>query len=103
MRNTTLSIVFIFLSLFNKAYCEQLTIVYPEVKAPYDAIFAQIIQGIENEFSDDTIHLKLPSKFDATQIAQQITTQKVIALGKRGLRIAKQIYRENKWSSAPYH
>ncbi|GLX80309.1 hypothetical protein tinsulaeT_36490 [Thalassotalea insulae] len=94
MRNTTLLIVFIFLCFFNKAYSEQLTVVYPEVKAPYDAIFEQIIQGVSNEFGDDIIHLKLPNQFDVAQIAQQITTQKVIALGKRGLRVARKIYQE---------
>ncbi len=73
-------------------YAEPLTIVYPDVKAPYDKIFQQITQGIESEFPDEVIHLKLPSKFDAKEVAKKITTNKMVALGNRGMMIAKQVY-----------
>ena len=77
---------------FIAANAEPLTIVYPDVKAPYDKIFQQITQGIESEFPDKVTHLKLPRKFDAKEIAKKITTNKMIALGKRGMMIAKQVY-----------
>ncbi len=87
-------IIFILLSTCLFAHGEQLTVVYPNVKAPYDKIFEQIIQGISKEFNGDVIHLQLPNEFNAEAIAKTITTDKVIALGNRGMRIAKQIYQE---------
>jgi putative ABC transport system substrate-binding protein len=88
-----LFIVPLFGLCFN-AHSEELTVVYPEVKAPYDKIFQQITSGIESEFKGRVHHLKLPRKFDAEQQASTITTNKVIALGKRGMRIAKQLYKD---------
>lgn len=73
---------------------EELTVVYPEVKAPYDIIFQQITRGIESEFNGKVHHLKLPRKFDAKAQANAITTQKIIALGNRGMRIAKELYND---------
>ncbi len=92
-----LNIVLLFSLLFSVSLCtyaEQVTVVYPNVKAPYDTIFKQIIQGIDKVFHNEVIHLKLASKFDAEQTAQKITTPKVIALGRRGMRIAKHIYHQ---------
>ena len=74
------------------ASAETLTIVYPDVKAPYDKIFNKITKGIESEYGDEVIHLKIPSKFDPKAIANKITTQKMIALGKRGMMVAKEVY-----------
>jgi len=85
---------FLLLSISINAYAEKVTVVYPDVKAPYDVIFQQINSGIETSLEGEIIHLKLPSKFDAKKIAQSIKTEKVIALGRRGMRIAKQIYKE---------
>ena len=76
------------------ASAEELTVVYPEVKAPYDKIFQQITRGIEGEFKGKVHHLKLPRKFDAEQQVNKIKTNKVIALGKRGMRIAKLLYND---------
>jgi len=92
---TSYILLFILLfSISSNAYAEQVTVVYPDVKAPYDVIFQQITSGIETSFNGDVIHIKLPRKFDAKKIAQTIKTDKVIALGRRGMRIAKQIYKE---------
>ena len=87
-------LLFALLNISINAYAEQVTVVYPDVKAPYDNIFKQITLGIETSLDGEVIHLKLPAKFDAKKIAQAITTDKVIALGRRGMRIAKQIYKE---------
>jgi len=76
------------------AFAEKVTVVYPDVKAPYDVIFKQITHGIETKFKGDVVHLKLPKTFDAITVAQEIHTDKVIALGRRGMRIAKQIYQD---------
>lgn len=72
---------------------EELTVIYPDVDEPYNEIFNQIKNGINDEFNGETIEVKLPSKFNPALIANKITTQKVIALGKRGWMVAKQIYK----------
>ena len=72
---------------------EKLTIIYPEVNAPYDVIFNQIKSGITSEFNGDIVEIKLPVKFNNDEVIKSITTDKVIALGKRGWLIAKQIYK----------
>ncbi len=84
-------------SLFTFFSCqlsaEKLTIIYPEVNAPYDIIFNQIKSGITSEYTGEVVELKLPVKFDNDEVIKSITTDKVIALGKRGWLIAKQIYK----------
>lgn len=86
--------ILLLLSFYIEVSAEELTVVYPEVKAPYDKIFQQITRGIESEFNGTVHHLKLPRKFDAKAQAKAITTQKIIALGNRGMRIAKQLYND---------
>lgn len=76
------------------ASIEKVTVVYPDVNSPYDKIFSQIINGIESELDGRVIKLKLPRSFNKTEVSQSISTQHVIALGKRGLSIAKEIYKE---------
>lgn len=73
-------------------YAEEVTVVYPDVKAPYDVIFQKINSGIQNEFDGDITLLKVPNKFSPAQIANKIKTDKVIALGKRGMVVAREIY-----------
>lgn len=85
---------FVLLNVCANAQSEQLTVVYPDVSPPYNTIFEQIIQGISTEFNGELIHLKLPEEYDATQSAKSITTEKVIALGQRGMHIAEQIYKD---------
>lgn len=90
--NTLLTILF--LCLCHPIQAEEVTVVYPDVKAPYDRIFQQMTQGIASEFEGEITYLKLPRTFDALTISKSITTNKVIALGKRGMRIAKELYNE---------
>ena len=78
----------------NAVHAENVTVIYPDIKAPYDKIFQQITNGIKTEFNGEVFHLKLPRKFNPVTQANKITTQKVIALGKRGMRIAREIYKE---------
>ncbi len=72
---------------------EQLTLVYPDVKAPYDKIFQQINQGIQQEFNGDITFIPLSKDYNIEKTVQAIKTQKVIALGKRGMNVAKRIYK----------
>ena len=70
---------------------EKLTVIYPDVPPPYSKIFEQINLGIKEHSKHEIIHLKLPSQFNPSEVAKSIQTDKVIALGKRGLAIAKKI------------
>jgi putative ABC transport system substrate-binding protein len=90
IKTTLLSLIFFFNCQLS---AETLTIIYPDVDAPYDIIFNQIKSGIASEFKGEIIEIKLPVKFDNTEVVNSIITDKVIALGKRGWIIAKQIYK----------
>lgn len=94
MINRLIRLIFCFslLSFNVNIKADSLTVVYPDVNAPYDTIYEQIKQGIDSEFKGDITYLKLPSKFDPNEIASSIKNDKVIALGKRGWVIAKKIY-----------
>ena len=73
---------------------EPLTVLYPDVKAPYNVIFEQIIDGILDEYQGKIILQKLPKKFNPQAVANDISTNKVIALGQRGMAVAKQMYQD---------
>lgn len=81
-----------------RALAEPLTVVYPQVKAPYDEIFKQIIQGIEHQQQGNLrlVALDANSKLDqiALDIAKDPATA-VIALGKSSYQVARQIQRTN--------
>lgn len=82
------------LSMLNIVHAEKVTVVYPDVAAPYDLIFDQIIAGISSEFKGEVLKYKLPTKFNSLDVAKSISTDKVIALGQRGMSVAKEIYNE---------
>ncbi len=90
----TAILVVTLLSVPNTQAKDKLTIIYPDVKAPYNKIFNQIKKGIYAEFNGDIIEQKLPAQFNAFEISNDITTDKVIALGQRGWIVAKQIYKQ---------
>lgn len=81
------------LSLYSYAN-DKVTVLYPDVGAPYDVIFNQINVGIASEFNGSVTKIKLPKTFDAKKISSTIKTNKVIALGKGGWTVAKQIYKD---------
>ncbi|MCU4675148.1 hypothetical protein N7931_05825 [Catenovulum sp. 2E275] len=84
-----ISNTFLLFSLQLKA--DELTVVYPVVKPPYDEIFNQIRDGIAEGFPGQISELKLANKFETEFVKKQIKTHKVIALGKGGWIVAKQI------------
>ncbi|MGJ8692609.1 MAG: ABC transporter substrate binding protein [Thalassotalea sp.] len=92
--STKTFLILLMLSFSALADTGKVTVVYPDVSAPYDQIFQQILNGISTEFDGDIAYLKLPKTFDPELLAAQITTEKIIALGKRGMRIAKELYQE---------
>lgn len=86
--------IFLCFALSSFASARSLTVVYPDVKAPYDVIFDKINQGIASEYDGKITHVKLPARFKPEEFSDQIDTDKVIALGKRGLAVAKLLYQE---------
>lgn len=83
---------------WTRALAEPLTVVYPQVKAPYDEIFKQIIQGIEYQQQGNLQLLALDANSQLEQIAVDIAKDPataVIALGKSGYQVARQIQRTN--------
>lgn len=89
------SLLLLFFSSYSvSASVEKVTVIYPDVKSPYNRIFDQIISGINSELDGNIVKLKLPRSFNKKDVSESITTQKVIALGRRGLSIAKEIYKE---------
>jgi len=93
--NSILILTLILFSCYSlSASDEKVTVIYPDVKPPYDKIFSQIMNGIESELDSSIVKLKLPRSFDKTEIVESISTKKVIALGKRGFSIAKEVYKE---------
>ncbi len=74
---------------------EVLSVIYPEVKAPYDEIFKQIVKGIEDEYQGPIKLYPLKSEFSVADTVQQLdehNEQMVIALGKSGYQVAKAVY-----------
>lgn len=85
----------IFCLLYGKCFSvlsEELTVIFPDVKAPYRMIFEQINKGILAEHKGNVTLIELPQKFSPKALSSNIKTEKVIALGKRGMMVAKEIY-----------
>lgn len=83
---------------WSRALAEPLTVLYPQVKAPYDEIFKQIIQGIEYQQQGNLQLVALDANSQLEQIAVDITKDPataVIALGKSGYQVARHIQRTN--------
>ncbi|WP_426369810.1 ABC transporter substrate-binding protein [Pseudocolwellia sp. HL-MZ7] len=69
----------------------KVTVIYPDVKSSSNNVFPEIVKGIKSAFKGEVITLKLPQNFNSKDIISSITTQQVIALGKPGLVIGKEV------------
>jgi len=80
--------------LLNSGYCfseDKVTVIYPEIIASSTSIYFEILKGIESEFEGDVITLELPQTFNSQDIANSITTEHVIALGRQGMVVGKEV------------
>ncbi len=71
-----------------------LTVLYPQVKAPYDEIFRQIISGVQQQHTGDVSLVQLSSAADVERLTaelQQAPDRMVIALGKSGYQVAQKL------------
>lgn len=94
----TISILISAMMAVAKPLAADLTVVYPQVKAPYNEIFEQIIRGIEHQQQDGLQLYPLDGKSPLENTAKELSrdpTNLVIALGKSGYQVAQQIQQTN--------
>ncbi|SHM73826.1 putative ABC transport system substrate-binding protein [Duganella sacchari] len=75
------------LLLSSNAAAQSLTVLYPEIGEPYRAVFAEIIQGIEEQSKARAHTVPLAANSDAAELRGN-AARVVIALGRQGLRAA---------------
>ena len=74
-----------------------ITVLYPDVRAPYNQIFDQIIAGIHQENDGNLRTIALGKSANLPQTIQQLdnpNTEMIVGLGKRGYMVAKQLYKK---------
>ena len=80
--------------LFTLPAWAKLSVLYPQVPSPYDQIFDEIIRGIGDGYDGD-VQVRSISKSDKLDsLAQWLSSEDangVIALGKRGFRVAREV------------
>lgn len=75
------------LLLSGNAAAQSLTVLYPEIGEPYRAVFAEIIQGIEEQSKARAHTVPLVVNSDAAELRGN-AARVVIALGRQGLKAA---------------
>lgn len=81
-----------------EAVADELSVVYPQVKAPYNEIFEQIIRGIEHQQQGELHLYPLDGKTAVEQTTKELSRDPnhlVIGLGKSGYQVAQQLQRTN--------
>lgn len=76
---------------------DKLAVVYPDVPSPANLVFEEIIAGIEASHPNNLLIKAIPSSESPDESIAWVNEQQpemLIALGKRGYRIAKYIYRD---------
>ncbi|MDZ7871239.1 MAG: ABC transporter substrate binding protein [Rheinheimera sp.] len=94
----TISMLISAMMAMAKPLAADLTVVYPQVKAPYNEIFEQIIRGIEHQQQDGLQLYPLDGKSPLENTAKELSrdpTKLVIALGKSGYQVAQKIQQTN--------
>lgn len=77
------------LLLGRPALAQALTVLYPELGGPYRTVFAEIIQGIEEQSKAHARAVPLAANSDPAELRALLKTGKVvIALGRQGLKAA---------------
>lgn len=75
---------------------DKLVVVYPEVPAPANLLFEEIVSGIESAYPDNLVIRAIGRTESPDASLEWVNAQHpemLIALGKRGYRIAKYIYK----------
>lgn len=86
-------VVFAFLFLPFIVSAKHLTIVYPKLQPPFDKIYHQINKGIIDNYDGKIDYLRLPINFDSEEVIKNLKSDRVIALGRVGYQLAKDLYK----------
>lgn len=90
-------LTFFVFSSFEVIARDKLAVVYPEVPSPANLVFEEIIAGIEDSHPDNLLIKAIPRTESPDESLAWVNQQQpdmLIALGKRGYRIAKYIYKD---------
>ena len=87
--------VYIFTAMFTPcigyAYQISIAVIYPDVKPPYNAVFSQIIEGINQQLETKINEYPLGDGVDPVALRKKLddqNTEVIIALGRRGAEVA---------------
>ncbi|PAJ73810.1 hypothetical protein CJF42_13850 [Pseudoalteromonas sp. NBT06-2] len=72
-------------------YAERLAVLYPEVRAPYNLVFKQILNGIQSKYKQDIENHALKKNYDPELLLKKLKSNNVdmvITLGRRGFLMA---------------
>ncbi|MBC3875434.1 ABC transporter substrate binding protein [Undibacterium flavidum] len=75
---------------------ENLAVLYPEIGEPFRAVFAKILEGIDDKLQTRTYKLAVPSDTDLSAMVADLRRSDlkvVIALGRAGMRLASALER----------
>lgn len=86
-------VLFVFLFLPYLVSAKHLTIVYPELQPPFDTIYLQINEGIVDYYDGEIDYLRLPINFDSEEVINNLKSDRVIALGRVGYLLAKDLHK----------
>lgn len=95
MLKSTFSIGILFLSIL--PFClagQEIAVLYPEVKQPFQAVFLDIVNGIKEHYSSDVKEKIMPEDFNAEDMGKWFASNEntiPIILGSKGLRLSSSI------------
>ncbi|MBT9499709.1 MAG: hypothetical protein IV092_00590 [Burkholderiaceae bacterium] len=78
------------------ARAESLAVLYPDIGEPFRAIFAKILEGIDDRLQARVLRVAVPAEADMAGLAADMQRREpklVIALGRAGLRLASALDR----------
>ncbi len=94
VRKLIMLLVAHFCLLTTSSVSAAMLVLYPKVPAPYSQIFSEIIEGIENQFNGDIVLRSIAKSESLDELVSWVDGQApemLIALGKRGYKIAKEV------------
>ncbi len=88
--------VYIFIAIFIPRVASpsqiSIAVIYPDVKAPYNSIFSQIIEGINQQSEVKIKEYSLDDRVDNVVLRKKLedqNTEVIIALGRRGIEVTQ--------------
>ena len=79
---------------YSPAVAATLAVLYPQVKAPYNKVFEQILDGIASEHDERLLKIPLNKKFDKAEVLDRLHENRVdmvITLGRRSYSMVSEL------------